>query len=160
MGKVFHSVSTGQWGPELGLWHTAGTVLFGAHTVPIQAAGPPQESTECDPQAGDSKSGGVPLGLQQPWEEKFGPSLTPRTAYAKGIKDIENSCILKFQNSISSSGQLNLSNVVIQMALGFSVPFPTSRNISLYSHFSHRLCLSRQIKTLSARLNSQWKVHI
>lgn len=94
-------------------------------------------------------------GLQQPWEEKFGPSLTPRTAYAKGIKDIENSCILKFQNSISSSGQLNLSNVVIQMALGFSVPFPTSRNISLYSHFSHRLCLSRQIKTLSARLNSQ-----
>lgn len=105
MGKVFNSVSTGEWAPTLGLWHIAGTALLGANTVPIEAAGPLQESTVCDPQAGDSKSNGVSLGLQQPREENVGPSLTLPTAYAKGIKDMENSYNFKIQNSISSSGQ-------------------------------------------------------
>lgn len=94
MGKVINSVSPGEWAPEL--WHTAGTAQFGDDAVPVQ---------ECGPQAGDSSSDSVSLSLQQAWEERVGLSLTPPTAYAKGIRDMENSYILKCQNSISSSGQ-------------------------------------------------------
>lgn len=85
MGKVFNSVSS-----ELGVWHTAGAVLCSWY-CPSSGCRSPAGGNEYDPQAGGSRSEGVSLGLQQPWEEKLGLSLTPSTAYVKGIKDMENS---------------------------------------------------------------------
>lgn len=38
-------------------------------------------------------------------EAELGPSLVCPTAYAKGIKDVENRYTLKLQHRISSSGQ-------------------------------------------------------